>query len=537
TTYYWRIDEVEADGATVNKGVVWSFTIPTRTAYDPDPSDRARFVDPDVTLSWEPGLNAITHDVYFGENSAEVNDGTGDTSKGTSTETTFAPGPLEKDTTYYWRIDEFDGSETNKGDLWRFRTLPEIAISEPNLIGSWKLDDGSGTTALDSSGHGNHGTLGNNPQWVFGYDGGAIEFDGMNYIDLPTGLIGTDKGSVCMWIKTTQDTQGHIFYGSEEVDGDGFGGQNEFHINMRSGGRAEFFLEGGDAGDVRVRTSAVNDDTWHHIAATWDAAEDMIVYVDGINPESSSHNGNIFNLIGRIRLGSPSDYERYYFGSLDDVRLYDYVLTQEEIAETMKGDTRFASDPSPAHESIADKERAAPLSWSPGENAAQHDIYFGTDLDAVVDVDASDTSGVYRGRQNLGEESYTPTEVLEFNQTYYWRIDQYNNDATIGKGNIWTFTVADYLIIDDFEDYTNYQPDDIFSTWSDGYTIDENGALVGYDEPDFVETEIVNSGNQSMPYIYYNSGPANYSEASRAISNSKDWTREGVTELSLWFIG
>ncbi|MHC4324687.1 MAG: LamG-like jellyroll fold domain-containing protein, partial [Planctomycetota bacterium] len=392
TTYYWRIDEIEADGTTTHKGDVWSFTIPTRKAYGPNPSDKARFVDPDVTLSWEPGSNAISHDVYFGENSAEVSDGTGDTSKGTLTETTFAPGTLEKDTAYYWRIDEFDGSEISKGDVWRFRTLPEIAISDPNLIGWWKLDDGSGTTAIDSSGHANHGTLGNNPQWVFGYDGGAIEFDGTNYIDLPTGLIGTDKGTVCMWIKTIQESQGHIFYGSEETGGDGFGGQNEFHVNMRSsGGRAEFFLEGGDAGDIRVRTSVVNDDTWHHIAATWDAAGDMTVYVDGIDPESSPHNGNIFNLIGRIRLGSPSDYERFYFGSIDDVRLYDYVLTQEEIAETMKGDTRLASDPSPAHESIADKEHAAPLSWSPGENAAQHDVYFGADLDAVADADASDT--------------------------------------------------------------------------------------------------------------------------------------------------
>jgi hypothetical protein len=537
TTYYWRIDEVEADGTTTHKGDVWSFTIPTRTAYNPAPSDRARFVDPNVTLSWEQGSNAITHDVYFGKNFTEVNDGTGDTSKGTLTETIYTPGPLEKDTTYYWRIDEFDGSETNKGDVWRFRTMPDIAISDPNLIGWWKLDDGSGTTALDSSGHGNHGTLGNNPQWIFGYDGGAIEFDGTNYIDLPTGLIGTDKGTVCMWIKTTQGTQGHIFYGSEGTSGDGFGGQNEFHVNIGSSGQVEFFLEGGDAGDVRVRTSSINNDTWLHVAATWDINSDMMIYLNGGTPVSNSHNGNNFNLAGRIRLGRPNDYERYYSGSLDDLRLYDYVLTQEEIAETMKGDTRLASDPSPAHESIVDKEHAKPLRWSPGENTAQHDVYLSTDIDAVADADASDTSGIYRGRQDLGNESYTPTEVFEFNQTYYWRIDEYHNDATIGKGSIWTFTIADYLIIDDFEDYTNYQPDDIFSTWSDGYNIDENGALVGHDEPDFVETEIVHSGEQSMPFFYDNSGTAKYSEASRAISGSKDWTREGVTELSLWFKG
>jgi hypothetical protein len=512
-------------------------TIPTKTAYDPDPPDRTRFVDLNVILNWAPGLKAITHNVYLGENFDDVTDGTGDTSKGAVAVASYTPGQLVGDTTYYWRIDEFDGSDTNKGDVWRFRTLPEIAISDPNLIGWWKLDDGSGTTALDWSGHDNHGALGNNPQWVFGYDGGAIEFNGTNYIDLPTGLVGTDKGTVCMWIKTTQGTRGHIFYGSEGTSGDGFGSQNEFHVNIGSSGQVEFFLEGGDAGDVRLRTSSINDDTWLHVAATWDINSDMMLYVNGGTPVSNSHNGNNFNLAGRIRLGRPNDYERYYIGSLDDLRLYDYVLTQEEIAETMKGDTRLASDPSPANESIADKEHATPLSWSPGENTSQHDVYFDTDRDAVGDADTSDTSGIYRGRQNLGNESYTPTEVLEFNQTYYWRIDEYNNDATIGKGSIWTFTVADYLIVDDFEDYNNYQPNDIFSTWSDGYDIDTNGALVGNDVPDFVETEIVHSGKQSMPYFYDNSGTANYSEASRAVSGSKDWTREGVKELSLWFKG
>jgi hypothetical protein len=164
-------------------------------------------------------------------------------------------------------------------------------------------------------------------------------------------------------------------------------------------------------------------------------------------------------------------------------------------------------------------------------------VYFGADRDIVSDADTSDTSGIYRSQLNLGEESYTPPEKLEFGQNYFWRVDQINTDATVGKGKVWRFTLADYLIIDDFEDYTNYQPDDIFSTWSDGYDSDTNGALVGHDEPDFVETEIVHSGNQSMPYIYDNSGTANYSEASRAVSGSKDWTREGVMELSLWFKG
>jgi len=79
TTYYWRIDEVnETDPNSPWKGSVWSFSIPPKTAYNPDPADGAEFVDPNnVTLSWTPGFGAILHTPYFGDHYDEVNQATG----------------------------------------------------------------------------------------------------------------------------------------------------------------------------------------------------------------------------------------------------------------------------------------------------------------------------------------------------------------------------------------------------------------------------------------------------------------------------
>jgi hypothetical protein len=97
--------------------------------------------------------------------------------------------------------------------------------------------------------------------------------------------------------------------------------------------------------------------------------------------------------------------------------------------------------------------------------------------------------------------------------------------------------------VDDFEAYNDYPPDDIFSVWKDGYDVDTNGALIGYDQPDidagehFVETGIVHGGKQSMPYFYNNIGTATYSEAEYTFSPVQDWTRESVEILSLWFKG
>jgi len=128
TTYYWRIDEVnEADPRSPWKGDVWSFSIPPRTAYNPDPADGAGFVDPDADLSWTAGYGAKTHTVYLGENYEDVNNAADGTSQVSGT---YDPGTLEREKVYYWRVDEFDAENTYKGDIWSFTTPG--AVGNPN---------------------------------------------------------------------------------------------------------------------------------------------------------------------------------------------------------------------------------------------------------------------------------------------------------------------------------------------------------------------------------------------------------------------
>lgn len=120
TTYYWRIDEVEADKTTIHTGDVWSFTTLALTASNPNPSNGAESGDPDVDLTWTAGFDTIIHKVYFGTDEAAVTAATAGTFKGIQADSTYDPGTLELGRTYYWRIDEFNGSETHKGDVWRF---------------------------------------------------------------------------------------------------------------------------------------------------------------------------------------------------------------------------------------------------------------------------------------------------------------------------------------------------------------------------------------------------------------------------------
>jgi len=120
TTYYWRVDEVNpADPNSPWRGHVWSFTIPLKTAYNPNPADGAKFIDPDANLSWMAGLGSKSHTVYFGDNFDDVTNAVGGRSQAN---TTYDPGPLEFNKTYYWRVDEFDIFTTHKGEVWSFTT-------------------------------------------------------------------------------------------------------------------------------------------------------------------------------------------------------------------------------------------------------------------------------------------------------------------------------------------------------------------------------------------------------------------------------
>jgi hypothetical protein len=128
TTYYWRVDEIEADGATVHPGTVWSFMAQDLTAYHPDPADGATDVWPAPSLVWLPGQAAIMHHLYFSDSREAVSQAAADADKGELEDPNFAPGDLATLTTYYWRVDEVvAGSEsTRAGPVWSFTTCLPI---------------------------------------------------------------------------------------------------------------------------------------------------------------------------------------------------------------------------------------------------------------------------------------------------------------------------------------------------------------------------------------------------------------------------
>ncbi len=539
--YYWRIDEVEADGTMTHKGAVWSFTIPPKNAYEPTPADGAEFVDLNVDISWMPGVGAKLHTVYFGGNFDDVNNATGGIPLAA---TIYALDALEPDKTYFWRVDELDAITTHKGNVWSFKTLHAIPMTELSLIGWWKFDKGYGTIALDNSGYGNHGTFVGDPQWVSGYDGDALEFDGSgDFLDCGDNPSLEISGAVSItaWIKVGDLGIDHKVGGNQD------GTNGGYKMSIFSNNRVEFEIRSSSNSATLNRNvsggTEIMEDVWYHVAGVYSQGDGYIrTYVNGNLDRQLATTEELGASPGTFYIGCEpfNTGSNNFNGVLDDVRLYNKALTQDEIMETMRGNPLLAGIPNPANGSTPYIREAIPLNWLPGEKASQHDVYFGTDKDTVTYADTSDTTGVYRGRQSV--TSYNPPEGVEWGGgPYYWRIDEYNTDNSISTGTIWSFSVADYLVVDDFESYNDLNPDDpesnrIFYAWLDGFdnpTI--NGSIVGYTIPPFTEQNIVHSGIQSMPFSYDNG--IGKSEATLTLTYPRDWTEKGVNILTIWYIG
>jgi len=239
---------------------------------------------------------------------------------------------------------------------------------------------------------------------------------------------------------------------------------------------------------------------------------------------------------------------------LEDGRLalvqMDYDVTNPGMTTVWAtaSDPTQARNPKPNDGATVQLVEATAINWTPGNRAVRHDIYFGANEDAVANADTSDTTGIYQGRKNAN--AYILPEALQWGGTYYWRIDEIEADDTLHTGPVWSFTVADYLLVDDFEDY-DAGDNQIWYAWKDGvgygtpddpnsYAGNDTGAAVGDETTNsYTEETIVHEGEKALPYFYNNNraDSAMYSEAERTLSYPRDWTDQGVAELSLWFIG
>jgi hypothetical protein len=264
--------------------------------------------------------------------------------------------------------------------------------------------------------------------------------------------------------------------------------------------------------------------------------------------------GEDFDEVQNAAAGTPNGTTSYRPGALQLAKTYYWRVDESDGFETYKGDVwsfttvGAVSGPNPADGAV-DVKPSVILEWVAGAVAESHDVYFGMDADAVKN--ATKASAEYKGPKALGEESYDPGK-LTLNTAYFWRIDEVNstNPDSPWEGNVWSFATGDYFVIDDFEAY-DANDNQIWYAWHDGLGAgaqgtpdylpgNGTGSAVGDEATaSYTEETIVHGGNQSMPIVFDNNkqGFAKYSEVELTLADQRDWTEEGVVNLSLWFRG
>jgi len=109
-----------------------------------------------------------------------------------------------------------------------------LTLTDPasaGLVAWWRLDDGSGTTAIDSSGSGNDGTLNGGAQWVDGQIAGALEFNGSNsYVAAPHIPFDSRSFTIAMWINPVLYTDQQVVFGQVQT------GSANLSMHFRLGG-------------------------------------------------------------------------------------------------------------------------------------------------------------------------------------------------------------------------------------------------------------------------------------------------------------
>jgi hypothetical protein len=251
--------------------------------------------------------------------------------------------------------------------------------------------------------------------------------------------------------------------------------------------------------------------------------------------------GNDFDQVSNATGGTPLGSASYQPGPLEREKVYYWRIDEFDGVATHIGHIwsfttpGAVGNPQPAY-NTTDAPLNTILSWAPADNAASHELYVGTDKALVRNADTS--SPEYKGSRALGAESYDPG-LLEADTTYYWRVDEIDGQGNTVKGPLWIFTTGGFLLVDDFESYTDDDAagEAIWQTWIDGFGIADNGAQVGYLLPPYAEQTIVHGGSQSMPLLYTNEAGVTNSEAALTLTTPRDWTQAGITELSFWFRG
>jgi len=297
---------------------------------------------------------------------------------------------------------------------------------DSGLVAHWPFDG----NAADVSGNGNDGVA-ENDQYVEGVLGQALQCDGLTKVTVPGSVWEnaiTNTVSVVLWYYAPEKGSGydHVFVAAGDQTM-----ERQYAIWFSTARYWSFISAIGNkntqANQIKYTISPdLVTGGWHQWCQVTNYAGNQHfnkLYLDGMEVATGSNIRNVgFQPVQEIVIGEGVT------GFIDDVRIYNTVLTGEDLINMMPRDD-YATYPNPEDEARTVDKEGLILSWVAGYQSVNHNIYFGTSADLGPDDLIADQA----------EASYTLTESLEPGTVYYWRVDETTADGILTEGPVWSF--------------------------------------------------------------------------------------------------
>jgi flagellin-like protein len=197
-----------------------------------------------------------------------------------------------------------------------------------NVAATWHLNEGSGMTAYDTSGNGYNGTLNNDPTWVYGEFGSALNFDGSDdYVDVGDLGVRPIEGTISYWMKSDAVES----YRNTMSTGDGNVG---FRFEQDSGG-GFYGVIGDDDGNFEGHTysTSLQAGIWYHVVLTWDSSQNKVWgYLNGEQKFAEGQSLWATNL-EQVKLGVGFGSDRVFDGILDEIAIWNRALDENEVLD------------------------------------------------------------------------------------------------------------------------------------------------------------------------------------------------------------
>jgi hypothetical protein len=397
--------------------------------------------EPTVSSSWSGEINTTSYKVYFGTDAKDLAFHA-DAALATPS---VSFSNLLAGTTYYWRVDAIGPVGTTTGNVWSFN-----AVSPKGMVAHYKLDETTGTVVADNSNYHWNGNINNMPEaaWTAGKFGNALQFtnpvatSAVTVVHKDHLLFDRNSFSISLWVNLTNGNSNYNSSASKDcylIHKGKFTdpGGKWYGLQLRDSTLTFAIDDASTKPSVSINLKKASpyfifNNNWTNIIAIKDTAAKRIrIYINGTEAGSATYAAtlgttglNLPLLIGNSLENKP------FHDKMDDVRLYNYKLSAEEIARIQQGTplVNKVTDPIPVNGDPQVSYGNIALGW---QGAAQtYNVYKGSSPATLLPV-----------ATGIAELSHTLPAVTTL-APVYWRVDAVR-DGEVATGDEWSFIVVD----------------------------------------------------------------------------------------------